>query len=78
MIEVLDFAAIRAGVATVDGDAIFSDRVQAIESFGERARSVFELREGITGKKIGVGEAATLERTLQELDALRLGWQIFE
>jgi hypothetical protein len=78
VIEMLDFPAGDASVATIYRYGIPGDRVEAVERFGEVSSRIFELTKVVTRENIGMSDASALEGTLEELDGMGLTGKLFE
>jgi hypothetical protein len=75
---VIDFPAAWACIAAIRGYAAGFNRFLAVESFGQRSRQQFQFFKLIAGKQVSVSQPPASQRTLEQLDALRLLWEIFE
>jgi len=79
VIALLNLPAIQAGIATIYRRSIAtSDRLEAIQRPGERARDGFQFVELMAGKQVGMRQSPALQGTLQQRHALLLFRQIFE
>ena len=75
---VVDFPAAWAGVAAIRGCAAGFDRFLAVEGFGECAGEQFQFFKLVAGKQVGVSQPPARQRALEQLNAPRLLWKMFE
>ena len=78
MIFVLDLPAVETFIAAIGGDAVGAAWIKAVERLGQRASHQFQFLQRIAREKIGMTQPSARQRTLEQLDALRLLGKIFE
>jgi hypothetical protein len=80
MVEMIDAAAIVAGVAGIQGKIVGGapGRRQAIDRLGQGAGHVLQFLERVPRKKIGVGQAISFQAALEQLGDFGLFWKIGE
>ena len=78
MLSLLDLLAIRAMIAAIHDGLPFLHWLEAVQSFGERARDRFQFPYSVPDKKIAVSQSTSLERALKQSDPLLLAWKIFK
>jgi hypothetical protein len=76
VIIVADFLAAQALLATVYGSARASDGLLAAQGFGQRGGYAFKVGEILSCEEVGMAKALSLQRTLEQFDALALIWKI--
>ena len=75
---IINFSASQAFVAAIGGDPVRFDRIPAVQSFCQRTGEQLQIVKLVAGEQVSMTEAAAGERTLQQLDALSLPWDVFE
>ena len=75
---VVNFPAAQTFVAAIRRHAVRFDRVLAVQNFGQRAGEQFQIVKLVACEQVSVPEPSARQRALQQLDALRLRWEIFE
>ena len=79
VIAVFDFAAVQAGIAAVDSNAgAAPGRLEAVERASESFGDGLEFPGFRASEQVGMGQAAALERALQQFQSLALVWKVFE
>lgn len=78
MVKVKNFAARWTLIAAIDRFAAFFRRALAIERLSERAGQRFQPLEQMAAEEVGMGQAIALERTLEQLNPLRVSREIFK
>jgi len=74
----VNFPAAQAFVAAIRRHAVRFDRVLAVQGFGQRAGEQFQIVKLVAPEQISVTKPAARQRALQQFDALRLPWKVFE
>src|SRR5439155_7328389 len=78
VVGVFDLAADRAFVAAINGYSVLLHRPLTVERLCQRARDGFQLFQVMAAEQVPMSQPPALQRTLQQLHALRMPRKIFE
>jgi hypothetical protein len=74
----VNFPAGQTHIAAIGRHAFNFNRVLAVQSFRQCAGEQFQIVKLVAPEQISVTKPAARQRALQQFDALRLPWKVFE
>jgi hypothetical protein len=78
MVAVLDFLAIEALVAAINGHTVPLNRLQAIQSLRQSQGDCLKLAQFLPAEEIRMSQPPALQRSLEQLHARDMLFEIFE